>query len=136
AAESASAGTAPACLGVVDSVARSRHAVGMSAHGALGLVVMAGLLLVMGGAGFSAVVPAAMSATATLGADHHGGAASGASGALVAFVGVGTLAYALFSGVLAWRVLRSPRPRRLRMLGAVEVVCMGASALLMLVATL
>ena len=110
------------------AVAAVAHPV-MALHGGLGMIVMAGLLLVMG----LPVSGVAVSDAVTVSAGHHGG---GASGALVALVGVGSLAYAGYSVVVATRLARADPGRRAvrRWLPVVEVAGMGASTLLMLLA--
>jgi hypothetical protein len=113
----------------------------MALHGGLGMIVMAGLLLVMGSPASGAAVSDAVAVTASVSAGHHGG---GASGALVALVGVGSLAYAGYSVVVALRLARGPAPSPAaalagraavrRWLPVVEVAGMGASTVLMLLA--
>ncbi|NYD69221.1 hypothetical protein [Herbiconiux flava] len=145
AAVSARAGSRARAAGVGRAGSRARaagvHPV-MALHGGLGMIVMAGLLLVMGGAGelggagapASAVSVSAVAASVSAG--HHGG---GASGALVALVGVGSLAYAGYSAVVALRLARGPAAAAhcaamRRWLPVVEVAGMGASTVLMLLA--
>ncbi|TAJ46328.1 MAG: hypothetical protein EPO52_17495 [Herbiconiux sp.] len=108
----------------------------MGIHGALGLIVTAALLLVMGTPSGGGV--AATSASPAL-AHHAGGAASGTLGAVV---GIAVLAYVGFSLQLAVRL--RPRPTSPRIAGwgtraraivpSVEVASMGVSAALMLMA--
>jgi hypothetical protein len=107
----------------------------MALHGGLGMIVMAGLLLVMGLPASGAAVSDAdaVAVTVSASAGHHGG---GASGALVALVGVGSLAYAGYSVVVALRLARADPGRTAvrRWLPVVEVAGMGASTVLMLLA--
>jgi hypothetical protein len=110
----------------------------MGLHGALGLIVTAALLLVMGTP--SALVAVA-AAPASPGLAHH--AAGAASGSLGALVAIAVLAYVAFSLHLAVRL----RPRRATsgaaagwraqaraLVPSLEVASMGVSAALMLLA--
>ena len=101
------------------------HEAAMAVHGRVGLIVMAGLLLVMAPAGSG---PEGAGGLGAGGSMHHGSAGAGGASGLLDAVAIGALVCVGYSVVLGVRSVR----RRAALLPVLEVSSMGCSALMML----